>query len=347
MNNFKKYLVNKFPQLGKWIKYKFDIIWEDSEKDHELGGIYDYDDKDLIEDGDWLKPLNKILTEREFFEIQKGRFLETLGCTGYGTLNAIELMSYFKWLMIWNKADRYTNKLSGTTKNGNSVTRVFESIRKLHGVVDEKDYPWNRDTFRWSEYYKTVPSSIINIGKAWTKQYAFNYQKIGIDHYSIKAGLKKSPVGVGGYAWYKKGDKYYSVGNSNHWFIIIKQNWGENYIILDSYAPYIKTLDWNFKFSFARTFFLNKKELVYNKSEIETLKNNGYEYVIRGDKDGMFYEIKDNKLVYEKDLTKIAERIAEKFKDSPQAVENILKFLTQQGKVKWVDETYYNNKLLK
>jgi len=341
-NLLKKKLVNKYPFFGKWIHYKFNLEWEDNEKDHELGASYDYDDSDLLEDGDWYKIVKSILTEREFFEIQKGKFLETMGCTGYGTLNADELIEYKKFGVIKNYSDRFTNKNSGVTKNGAKISRVFESIRKLHGLVDEKDWPWDRDSFTWNKYYANIPVNIYGKGKNWLKENNFNYQKLrNAGHEEIKRGLRKSPVGVGVDAWYARNGVYYSVNRANHWTLIIKQNWGQNYIILDSYPPYIKVLDWNFKFSFPRIFFINKKEDKWNMEKINKLRNEGYDYIIRGDKNGEFSKLTDNGLIYIPKIQDIADEIAEDLKLSPEKTNLMLKYLTQEKKLKWLTEKGY------
>lgn len=341
-NRIKQKIVNRFPQLGWFIRYKQKIDKEVDEKDWVFGQDNGIIWRDLIPDGNWHKPLININAKKTFFEIQEGKFFDTIGCTAYGTLNGEELLEFIKWEIITNKSDRFTNKMSGNTIKGNLVSNVLESIRKKHGVVDEKDWSWNRDTDRWKDYYAKIPQEILDKGKIWLKQYDFNYERVGTDHNSIKEGLKKSPVGVGVYAWYKRGGLYRSVGSFNHWCIIIKQDWGKSYTILDSYEPFIKTLDWNYKFGFPRIFNIDKKVEQFDNKAIQKLVAEGREYIVRPHADGKFYIIENGKLIYEPDLTRIAEKIADKFKDSPQAVTNILKFLTQQNKVKWVTEGEFN-----
>lgn len=296
MNKFnliKQWIVNNYPQLGWLIRYKQEID-EDNEKDFIFGADNGINRITRKEDGDWN--LDELLAGRSFFEIQKGRFFDSIGCTAYGTLNGMELLAYVIWKAYWNKSDRYTNKVSGNTRSGNLVPRVLESIRKNHGVVNEKDWGWDRETFNWNKYYATIPQSVKDMGKNWIKAYDFNYERCGADHNSIKAGLKFSPVGVGVYAWYKKGDKYYSVANPNHWIVIIKQVWGQYYLILDSYEPFIKKLDWNYKFHFPRIFYINKKELKYNQAEINKLMAKGFKYIQRPLANGEIYELSDKGL---------------------------------------------------
>ncbi len=327
MNNIKRWIVNHYPRFGWLIRYKQEIDGEPDEKDHVLGDANLFGGT-LKEDGDWLSVVNGI---KDFFEAQKGRLMDSIGCTAYGTYNAIELLARLMWGEVWNKSDRFTNVVTGTTRSGNSVPRILESIRKKDGAVDEEDYPWDRNTFTWNNYYAPIPKTIIEKAKAFPKEYKFNYKRIGTDHNSIKHGLTISPVPAGGYAWYLRKGKYVSVGSPNHWFVILKQVWGEKYIILDSYPPYIKELDWNFKFHFPRVFYLEKKKKEFNPIEIQKLMKRGLKYIIRVFGAGEVYELKTDR------LTKI----------EPQEIRNMtIKSLADAKKIIGIDESVFY-KLLK
>jgi len=348
-NLLKKKIVNRYPQLGWLIKYKFDLEWTDSEKDHVLGAESKYPIVKFTDKPDtfWLDKVNKLSNRDDFFEIQKGNRVETMGCTGYGTLNGLELLAFVKFKEYWNKSDRYINKASGTTRSGNNINNVFEAVRKTHGLVDEGDYTWDRTTFNWAMYYDAIPKSVIDIGTAWIKQYQFNYKKAGTDPTSLREALKYSPVGVGVYAWYRKSNgKYYSAGRANHWALLIGMEWGKKYYILDSYPPYIKELDWSFSLSFPRVFFLTKKDVKFNEELLKQLKEEGYEYIIRSGKNGEFSKIYNDRLEYIPQITDIADEIADRLKLSPDNVNQMLEYLTQNKKLKWLDESGYN-KLIK
>lgn len=85
-----------------------------------------------------------------------------------------------------NLSDRATAKLSGTTKAGNSLGAVGESIRDLHGVAPEADWPFpiftdeeNQDgEKKWNRYYADVPQSVQKKMKRFLDYFKINYQWI-------------------------------------------------------------------------------------------------------------------------------------------------------------------------
>jgi DNA-binding PadR family transcriptional regulator len=103
----------------------------------------------------------------------------------------------------------------------------------------------------------------------------------------------------------------------------------------------MKKLSWDFRFSFPRIFFVNKKEENFNMDALNKLKEQGYEYVIRSEKNGEFLKITDNGLEFVPKITDIADEIAQRLKLSPDNVNEMLKFLTQQNRLKWLDEAGY------
>ncbi len=86
-----------------------------------------------------------------------------------------------------NFSDRYTAKMSGTTKNGNSLGAVGDSIRSLHGLIPEKDWLWpdtsdiqgiaNYDK-RFARYYADVPTELVAKGKRFLDHFSISYQWI-------------------------------------------------------------------------------------------------------------------------------------------------------------------------
>ncbi len=85
----------------------------------------------------------------------------------------------------FNFADRFTAKKSGTTKNGNSLGAVGDSIRH-HGLVPEKVWPWPANMTesmtqdeKWDLYYAAVPQEAIDLGLEFVaklKEYGFEIQ---------------------------------------------------------------------------------------------------------------------------------------------------------------------------
>ena len=68
-------------------------------------------------------------------ESQIGLYGDTLACVTFSALNCLETLQKFKGNDT-NYSDRFTAKMSGTTKNGNYLQAVANSIRH-DGLVDE------------------------------------------------------------------------------------------------------------------------------------------------------------------------------------------------------------------
>lgn len=143
-----------------------------------------------VPDGDWLKYLPT--TER-----QSSKIFDTMACVTFSGLNSIEtqlnrlimaglmLPGDFKWLFDngyfgadgkVNLSDRFTAKMSHTSKNGNFLTQVADSIRH-DGCVPESKWPWT-ETFDWDAYYADIPADIIALGLEFAARFITGYEWI-------------------------------------------------------------------------------------------------------------------------------------------------------------------------
>ena len=82
------------------------------------------------------------------FPFQAHAPLETMNCTVYGTLNAIETMISRIFHVEPNYSERFIGVLAGTTQGGNSPHKVAETIRKA-GLVPDSALPF-RLMFHWT-----------------------------------------------------------------------------------------------------------------------------------------------------------------------------------------------------
>lgn len=73
-----------------------------------------------------------------------------------------------------NISDRFTAKMSGTTKQGNYQTNVADSIRK-DGFVPEKDWKAD-DKMTWDEYYAEIPQEIKDKAKKVLEIFEIKYE---------------------------------------------------------------------------------------------------------------------------------------------------------------------------
>lgn len=108
-----------------------------------------------------------------------------------------------------NFSDRYTAKLSGTTLSGNTFGNVGDSIRKLHGLIPELDWPWpaefNQQMYHdeaWNLYYKPIPPELIAKGLRFLQMFSINYEYIVLQGVTadpkaaIRAALPYGPVQI-------------------------------------------------------------------------------------------------------------------------------------------------------
>ncbi len=290
INLLKKYLTDKFPILHNVMTPNHGIIPEvEDEEDHVMGALSFHNWKVIKPDSDWSEEASKMIKE-----VQKGRYFDSMGCTGYGLMNDMEMLALAKWGELWNKSDRFINKMSGTSRRGNTMKRVLDCVRK-NGVVNEEDWSWNRDKFTWDEYYAPIPQDVQAKGKLWLKKYKFGYDKVWVTKATLIEALKYSPLYVGGYAWYKKGMLYYSMGNPNHVFVLINS---KQMICYDSYEPYIKQLDPAFKLFYVRRIYLERTDATYNQEQIDVLIARGLKYIMDVEGAGQIYELTKKGLTY-------------------------------------------------
>jgi hypothetical protein len=218
---------------------------------------------------DWVDDWLEMPAETQF-----GAKLESMGCTGFGTNNIYELIAKAQYGLNWNLSDRFINKVSGTTRQGNTVDAPIDAMRKF-GFLFEDEYPWNRDTFSWDDYYSTVPANKLKLAKTRLNDWEFKHEYVPIGNKeAIMNALKTSPLGGTVYAWQKNADSiYYSGGNRpNHYTVVILGYVkGKYWICGDSYpedfqyndnpqpSEFIKKLDWNFQFGCIKRYALIKK----------------------------------------------------------------------------------------
>lgn len=201
----------------------------------------------LKEDGNWESLLP---TE----ERQNIRNIETYNCTGFNTLNAIEILVYKLTGKRENYSDRWVGIIAKTKAPGNDPHKVAEAIRE-YGLVKEESLPFSDDIKDIDEYYsfKGLTQGQIDAlyeeAKQWKKTYDFKHswvftpgQPILEQINNIKIALKNSPLAVGVYAWASDNrNVYYSLGQENHWTNIY--NVSDFIKVFDSYPPFKKDIE--------------------------------------------------------------------------------------------------------
>lgn len=167
---------------------------------------------------------------------------ETMSCVTHAFLNAIEIVTFVKYGIRENWSERFTAKMSGTTRNGNSFANVMNSIRK-DGCVPETKWAFD-DSMTWDDFYKTIFDEIKKLGQEWG--YTFNHLYVNMKNDAeVKKAMIYSPLVIAVNAWYERNGRYFNPqpGKYNHATLIIKPDIGDGIKIFDSYNPYLKWLE--------------------------------------------------------------------------------------------------------
>lgn len=238
-------------------------------KDWRMGGVSGVDHVVLRDNGDWTTYLPK--NER-----QSGVYFDTKGCVSFSALNCIEALAKFNGI-DWNRSDRFTAKQSGTTKNGNYLSKVAESIRKIDGTVPEESWPWFPDQrqpiYEWEDFYADIPDKVVYEAKAWLKDWDVRWE--WVDKNKPEDSLKYGPVQVTVQAWPKVNDdgSFSNTGaiSYNHAVTLFKKD-DKYFYILDHYkyrGTYVKKLLLDYKFGHAILYTLTKKKEEQNMPIID------------------------------------------------------------------------------
>jgi len=172
----------------------------------ESGIIYNV----IQENADW----SNYLPIEEYQRI----FFDTFACVRFSALNTIEIIinrmiakneissDNLSWLKekgyldennLINFSDRFTANMSNTTKMGNFLTAVGDSINN-NGLVPESAFKGSEAT-SWEDYYCIIGEDLKDLGIEFKKRLQINYDwvlcgKENIE--SIKYYLKQSPIQI-------------------------------------------------------------------------------------------------------------------------------------------------------
>ena len=175
--------------------------------------------EEVMPSGDWTDFLPSP-------EYQSGFYFDTMACVTFSALNCIETQVDFlvknnklsqdqiQKLRNWgyldengvcNFSDRFTAKMSGTTHQGNTLTNVWDSIRK-DGLVPESMWAYPRlqqtPVFNWDDYYVEIPQNIKDFAKNIFEIFDFKYEWVVIENCGspdlnlIKTALKQAPLQI-------------------------------------------------------------------------------------------------------------------------------------------------------
>jgi len=186
--------------------------------------------------------------------------IETMNCTSFGTLNALEILINRVFKIKVNYSDRFLGIVAGTNPSGNSPNKVAETIRKC-GIINEELLPFDETIDEWKKYYSPFPMTdyLLRLGKKWLSKYDFKHEWVSNNSEELKKALMFSPLGVSVYAWEQKGNYYVKPEgvSDNHWCLLYGFLEGKYWKIFDSYDNTKKQLDWNFKFGLVKRYSIS------------------------------------------------------------------------------------------
>lgn len=191
------------------------LIFELKPTDYVLGAS-PLSGVDILQDGDWEKYLPPEEKQARMF------VFDTLSCATFSALNIVETwINYFiekdmfsvAQLETMNKlgffidgkfnaSDQFTAIMSGTTKNGNTMQNVWDSIRR-DGLLPQNDLPAVDSFSIWEEYHNPKLITLEMRAKALKMKdiidwaYEFVTLSSDADKSLIGAALKQSPVQLG------------------------------------------------------------------------------------------------------------------------------------------------------
>lgn len=115
------------------------------------------------------------------------------------TIDALKSLGYFNDRLEFNLSDRFTSKMSGTTRQGNSFVNVWDSIRK-HGVLPEADWNYPREqrtpVFDWPDFYSEIPQEKKDKALKFLELFDIKYEWIPTTLENIKTHLYQAPIQI-------------------------------------------------------------------------------------------------------------------------------------------------------
>lgn len=241
-----------------------------SETDYVFGAGQ-VSDEILQEDGQWdeFLPDNETQTKQ----------IESFNCTSFGTNNCLEILSRKLLNLRNNWSDRFLGIIANTRPPGNDPGVVAEALRK-NGSVPEDLLPFNSDILTVDEYYSfkgSNESQCREVADEFLKEFYFKHEWVSplsneISKEALKEALKRGPLGIAVFAWASKDGKYIRDGRADtHWGALYGYEEGKFWKFLDSYPPFIKQLEWDFRFFTAKRYYLRLKTQEEKELEKKTL----------------------------------------------------------------------------
>jgi len=250
-----------------------------------VGGGYSAISEDvLVRDGQWGDFI-------PVYEAQRNKYFDTMSCVTYSALNCLEMLHKNLYGEEINWSDRFIAKASDTTKSGNYLRKVAETIR-LKGLILEKY--WSFEDYKsWEEYMADIPEALFDYGEEFLQHYSVKWEWVYTREITeLKNILRYAPLQVTVYAWEKPVNSIYERTDKkqNHAVALYGYKDGEYWLIYDHYSKTIKKLAWNFKFG-----HIIRYNLIREKPMKQKIDNNTLVQLVEGK--GGFGLVLDGKII--------------------------------------------------
>lgn len=130
-------------------------------------------------------------------EIQYGKE-DSLSCVSFSAANALEAQIKHQTGQEVNFSDRWLAKMSGTTREGNWLYKVGDTVRK-YGMVLETDYP-TPPNYTFDEYHADIPeplySELVEKGKAFLRKWDVKTEFVPATKEAMLKHIKHAPLQI-------------------------------------------------------------------------------------------------------------------------------------------------------
>lgn len=264
-------------------------------KDYIFGGVSGSQKAVLSEIGQYLDVL-------PVKELQHGTYVDSMACVSFSALNCIEILFKVKYGIEVNYSDRALAKMSETTRRGNYLDKVAETIR-LQGVVPDELWAFDRSSkglMDWDLYYREIPQIVLDTRFNFLKDYEIKWEWVYNDpREALKYGPLQVTICYQGSHQAVNGIIPKTNSPANHAVTLVGYKENEYWVIFDHYEMVVKKLAWDYTISDKLLFTLNKK---VNTTPMISIPNNSL--VQEVEQSGQFGFHLDNK-IYIDSLDKI------------------------------------------
>ena len=219
------------------------LIKPNTPTDYHRGLVSGITSSVLQENRNW----ENFLPEKEY---QFGNNFDTKACVTFSALNCLEILLARQYGYSVNYSDRFAAKTNNTTRDGNYLHAVANSLRH-DGIVFETIWPWNRTTFDWDDFYAPIDAEVIAAGKLFLNSFTIQYEWVTPTPETLWEALGEAPLQVT-HAYVPSTTREAILPRTErpeqHATTLFNAKKGEWWECFDHYDSIIKRYAWDFKF---------------------------------------------------------------------------------------------------